>query len=577
VTELQDPIDAGNGLPSPQNEPTTVGAVAAEMFKAYEVENLFLLTGGDNAFLFELRDRGVDLVLARSERASAFMADAYARVTQRPAFVYGQFGPGAMVVASGLIDAAYGRSPVIAIASETSQAVRERFAYQELDQVSLFRPLVNWAGRVDTGERLPDLFRTAVREAVLAPTGPSYLGIPTDLLLAPTRSVADVYAEPACLRVGAHPVIPAAGDLERLAAELAQANRPIVLAGGGVVAAGAWDALTALADELSLPVVTTVAGKGSIAETHEHAHGVAGRYSRVSANKIVRQADLILAIGTRLNDMTTDRGRAFEADPRLIHVDSDSHVLGRTEREHLAIVGDARLVLHGLRAACAELPGWPEWAAHAADITAAWRAQRAAAEQVTSADGVTPAAVVAALRKVLGPTDLIVADTGHMAAWTSALYDAAAGVNHVRTAGSLGWAVPAALGAQLGRQNDRVACVTGDGGIGYHLAELETAVRRNLPIVIVLMNNGTLGFEYQVQRKRLGRVDPSFIDFTEVDYGAIAQACGAYGSTVHPGDDVEEAIRAAFDTSLPALVDIRIDRAANAPVTNFEDLEERLV
>jgi acetolactate synthase-1/2/3 large subunit len=545
------------------------------MFRAYEVEKLFLLTGGDNAFLFELRDRGVDLVLARSERASAFMADAYARVTQRPSFVYGQFGPGAMVVASGLIDATYGRSPVVAVASETSLAVRERYAYQELDQVALFRPLVNWAGRVDKADRLPDLFRTAVREAVTGSTGPSYLGIPTDLLLAPADNLADVYAEPSCLRMGAHPVVPAPNDLEQVVAGLAKAERPVLLAGGGVVSAAAWNEVTALAEELSLPVVTTVAGKGSIAESHKHAHGVAGRYSRVSANTIVRRADLVLAVGTRLNDMTTDRGRAFQARPRLLHIDSDPRVLGRTEREHFGMVGDARLALQGLREASSSLRGWPDWAAEASAITTAWREQRAAAEQASPAEGFAPAAVVAALRKILGPTDLVVADTGHMAAWTAALYDVEAGVNHLRTAGSLGWAVPAALGTQLGRPRDRVACVTGDGGIGYHLAELETAVRRDLPVVVVLMNNGTLGFEYQVQRKRLGRVDPSFIDFAEVDYGAIARDCGGYGATVRPGDDLEAGLHAAFNAGTPALVDIRIDRAANAPVTNFEDMEER--
>ena len=197
-------------------------------------------------------------------------------------------------------------------------------------------------------------------------------------------------------------------------------------------------------------------------------------------------------------------------------------------------------------------------------------------EARTGSAGLAPAAVVAALREVLGPTDLVVADTGHMAAWTAALYDVQqSGVQHIRTAGSLGWALPASLGAQLARPLDRVACVTGDGGIGYHLADIETAVRRKLPVVFVLMNNGTLGFEYQVQRKRLGRVDPSFIDFGAVDYAGVARACGAGGRRVTERADLVPALREALADGGPFLLDVDIDRAANAPVTNFEDLEER--
>ena len=181
------------------------------------------------------------------------MADAYARVTGKPAFVYGQFGPGAMVVLSGIIDALYAKSPVVAFASETNRAVVHRFAYQELDQVSLFRPVVKWGARVERGDRLPDLFRTAVREAVTGVAGPTYLGVPTDLLVEPFGGSADVYAEPACLRINGDRRHPDPAEVEALAKALAGAERPVLLAGSGVISSEAWDEVTALAEAFRFP------------------------------------------------------------------------------------------------------------------------------------------------------------------------------------------------------------------------------------------------------------------------------------------------------------------------------------
>lgn len=555
---------------------TTVGGVTADLFRAYGAEHLFLLTGGDNAFLFELRDRGVDLVLARSERASAFMADAYARLTGKPTFVYGQFGPGAMVVLSGLIDALYGKSPVVAVASEASRAVVQRYAYQELDQVALFRPVVKWGARVEVAGRLPDLFRTAVREAVTGVPGPTYLGIPTDLLLEETATPA-AYAESMFMHAPAVRPRPAAAAVEALARALSSAERPVLLAGTGVISSGAWDEVTALAEAYSLPVVTSVGGKGAIRETHPLAHGVTGRYSRASANDIVRRADFVLAVGSRLNDMTTNRGQTVTAGHRIAHIDVDTASLGRTVEEELSVVGDAKAALADLAEALAPHAGWAGWAAEAAAVTEAWKERRAEAERATPADGgLSPVAIVGALRDALGPTDVVVADTGHSAAWTSTFFDVQqAGMQHVRTAGSLGWGLPAALGAQLARPDDRVVCVIGDGGIGYHLADIETAVRRGLPVVVVLLNNGTLAFEYQVQRKRLGRVDPTFLDFADTDYAAIARAFGAAGRRVSAQDELAPALAEALADGGPVLLDVETDRGANAPVTNFEDLEPR--
>lgn len=555
-------------------QPKLVGDLAADLVRAYGADHFFLLTGGDNAFLLSLRDRGIEVVLARSERSAAFMADAYARLTGKPTFVYGQFGPGALVVLSGLVDALYAKSPVVVLASDTKTDVRHRFAYQELDQTTLFGAVAKWAARLERGDRLPDMLRTAVREAVSGSPGPTYLGLPNDLLLEQAPEI-DLYADPSCMLAPAHRVRPSANAVDRLAEAFRQARRPVLLCGTGVIIGRAWDEATRFAETHSIPVVTSLGGKGSIAETHHLAHGVVGRYSRRSANEIVQQADLVLVVGSRLNDMTTDRGKLLTGHPLLAHVDIDASALGRTQSEEISAVGDATSTFNDLVDALDGGPTFDDWAAQAAALTRDWLRQRERIESEQSAT-LSPLHVVAALREVLGPDDIVVSDTGYSAAWTGALYDVRQpGPRHLRTAGSLGWSLPASLGAQLAVPGSRVVCVIGDGGIGYHLAEIETAVRLRLPVVIVLLNNGTLAFEYHVQSRILGTVDPSLIDFSAADYAGVARSLGAFATSVTETSQLAGALQTALESNQPALLDVRVTREAEAPVTNYDHLRTR--
>ena len=560
----------------------SVGGAVAELVAASGCEHFFLLTGGDNAFFAELIDRGVAMILARSERSAAFMADAYARVTSRPSFVYGQFGPGATVVLSGLIDAHLAHTPVVAIASEAKTDVIHRSSYQELDQQAMYGAFVKWGARVERADRAPDLLRRALLEAVSGCPGPTYLGIPNDVMLARAAlNNDDLYLDRERTVIPSRRYAGSPEDVLDVVRALAEAECPVILAGGGTVIAEAYAELRELADALGVPVVTSASGKGAIAETHELAFGVSGRYSRTSANSIIRQADLIVAVGTRLNDMTSDRGRSFAPGVRVAQIDVDETVVGLNTRTYASIVGDAATVLAQLAAAVGNDASrmrdrWSDWRASCQARKAEWLAARAALENAAmSQTPISPVAVVATLRDTLSEADYVVADTGYMAAWTSALYDVhQAGKTHLRTAGSLGWAVPASLGVQLA-VDSAVVCVTGDGGLGYHLAEIETAARLGLPVVFVLMNNGTLAFEYQTQRKVLKRELRELNDFAEVDYAACARALGAGGRRVDNPRELGEALREALDAGRPWLLDVRTDRDAQAPVTNFEALEER--
>jgi acetolactate synthase-1/2/3 large subunit len=274
--------------------------------------------------------------------------------------------------------------------------------------------------------------------------------------------------------------------------------------------------------------------------------------------------------------MTTDRGRAISPSARVVQLDIEAGVGGRNMRPDVVLVGDAALALADLQDALD--PGFrsPAWAAEASAVTTDWLDRRAEVEAEAQTKPISPVSVVAALRESLGESDLVVTDTGYMSAWTSTLYDVRTpGLTHLRTAGSLGWATPASLGAQLAAPDRRVVAVTGDGGIGYHISEIETAVRLGLPVVFVCMNNGGLAFEYQVQDRILGDVEPRLVNFGDVDYAAVARGFGARAERIEAPSELLPAMQRALADGGPVLLEVMTDRDAVAPVTNYDHLQER--
>lgn len=546
----------------------TVGGRIADALAASGARHFFLLTGGDNSFFMELEARGIAPVLARSERSAAFMADAYARLTRQAAFVYGQFGPGAAVVLSGLIDSGYGRSPVVAICSEVKTDVMNKFAYQELDQLSLFRSFTKYAARLEVPTRAVDVVQTAISMSMSGCPGPTYVGVPSDLLLADAPADGPkIVAPPTAVPVSRPRA--ATAELRRAVELIGAASRPVILAGAGCRVSGAYAEMHRLADRTGIPVLTTVGGKGVVRETERYAVGVAGRYARLSANRVLRDADLLIAVGTRLSDMATNRGRAFPPGVPLVHADIDPVAFGRNIAADVGVVADAASFLDDLDAALPDAD-FSSWCSVAAEITRSWTADRDALA-ASAVEPLTPVHAVVALRDVLSDTDILVSDTGYMAAWSAALFETrAAGPYYLRTAGSLGWAVPASLGAQLAVPESRVVALTGDGGLGYHISELETAVRYGLPVVIVVLNNGMLAFERHAQLYETGRWSRTLTDFSDADYAGVAAAFGAWSARVDTLDELRPVLSRALASGRPSLVDVRVAPESLPPVTNFD-------
>ncbi|MEE4593469.1 thiamine pyrophosphate-binding protein [Streptomyces sp. DSM 41524] len=548
------------------------------------VDRVFLITGGDLWLWRALRDHGIEMCLARSEAASVVMADAYARVTGKPAVVYGQWGPGAANVAAALADARWAHSPLVALTSTVSTRVEYKYEYQELDQPPMFQSVTKWQARVTRADRAGELVAQALRIAGAGAPGPVHIDIPCDLLAAeaaPSDNLA-AEAEPSHADATYAPIrrptppAPSAAAVADIADRLARSLRPVLLAGNGVLTADAAEDLTRLAETVGVPVLTTLGGKGSIAENHPLSVGVAGRYASKVANEIAREADFVLAIGTDLGGLATDTYTLPSADADVVQVDVAAEHIGRTRTVGAGVVADAGELCRALAVALPSESGnraHHTWRESVRSRCAAWQQAFHAVAHRPAAGHVRPEAVVAILRELADDRDLLVADTGFMGAWGGALFPVhAPGRTFLRAAGTLGWAFPAVLGAQLAAGAERRAfALVGDGGFGYHVGDLETALRLDIPAVTIVLNNASLAYEHVGFKHALGGEPVSEVcDFLDVDHAKVAAAYGVFAARVDSADAFRSALEKAIATARPALIDVVVSKERVAPVTTFD-------
>jgi acetolactate synthase I/II/III large subunit len=553
----------------------------AKTLKAYGTEYFFMVTGGDQDLWIALADQDIRMVLCRSEHAAVYLADGYARASGKPGFVYGQYGPGVGNVAGALPEPHWAMSPVVSLTTSIRTNTKDRFEYQELDQLPLHAALTRWNKAVARPERAAEMVRAAIRAATGMTPGPVHLEIPADMLRLDVEPPT-VYADEAFGRVPSLRTAPPPGAVPKIVDALVEAERPVLIAGNGVLLSEAWDEVATLAELLSLPVATSIGGKGAIREDSDLALGVIGRYSRKVANDIVRDADVALVVGCRLGGLVTDSATVPSPSARILHVDVDAGVLGATYREQLSVVADAKSALAEMVRELATRGFRRDrtaWARRAAERTREWweRVRR----ELAAAPGrpIHPAAVIQTLRARLAPEDVVVADTGYMGAWTGAAFPVTVpGRNFLHANGSLGWAFPASLGAALAIPDRRVASVTGDGGIGYHLMEVETARRHGIPAIAVILNNQCLAFEYHEQKYNWGnRVIPEVNDYLDIDYAAVARAMGARGVRVSERGELDDALAEARAVDDLTIVDVLVDREVVGPVTVYERVLARTI
>ena len=561
------------------NEATGAEAVL-RMLEGYGVEIVFGLCGDTSLPLYDAlhRDsRGIRHVLTRDERSAAYMADGYARVTGRVGVCEGPSGGGATYLLPGIVEANESSVPVLGITSDVSVSARGRFPLTELDQQGLYRPLTKWNTVIDRSADVPKALRAAFRAMATGKPGSAHIGLPFDVQTGPVPQ-AEIWAQTEHGRVPAWASAPADADVERAAALIAAARRPVFLVGGGVITAGASEALARLAEALDAPVATTVSGKGAIAETHPLAVGVVGSNGGVLATRaVIDAADVVVLVACRAGSTATEHWRHPGPGVAIVHLDVDPMAIAVNYPTDVALVGDARLGLERLAEAVADrLKSAPERdgggrAAVAEAKRAKWAAFRALAE--SDERPIRPERLIADLRAVLPDDAVVVADPGTPCPYVSAYFELPrAGRFFVtnRAHGALGYAMSAAAGVAFGRPGTRVVAIMGDGSFGFTAGELETLVRNRIPVVMVVVSNAVFGWIKASQRAGYGARYFS-VDFSPTDHAAIAAAYGVRSYRVEDPRALRSVLADALAHDGPVLVDVVSQplQEAAAPVSQW--------
>jgi acetolactate synthase-1/2/3 large subunit len=544
----------------------TTGAVAiAEMAQGYGVTSAFFVPTFALSALAEMNRRGIRTISAHGEKAAAYMADGYARVTGRPGLAMCQTVGGALL-AAGLKDAYMVNVPLVAMTGGPVASTRGRQVYQQVEDYRSFTPVTKWQAQVEQVERLPELLRQAFRAATAGAPGPVHLEMSGHLgELVDQEGELDAYVEPA---FGATPPFRPVADEDSLAAaarELAAADRPVIVAGQGVMSSGAEAELRELAEKLDIPVVTSLNAKAAMADSHPLAVGVAGGYSRECANRTLARADVVFFVGTRANSMTTTNWQVPAPGSRVIHLDISPEQLGRHYPTRVALHGDAKASLRRL-IEIATPRGNRGWVDEVQALVAAWR-EEVRPQRESEAMPIRPERICAEIGNVLPSDGAIVVDTLQASIWAGSMINLQGpSQRFVRCGGSLGWGLPAAVGAKAGLGDRPVVCVTGDGGIYYHLSELETAARYGLNLIVVVNNNGAYAGEEEYWGPAYGdHPSESHWQFGDRNFANIATEMGCEGIRIDRPEQIAPALQRALGANRPVLIDVVSDFSAYHP------------
>ena len=552
----------------------------ARALQRHGVEVLF---GQSNppALTLAADELGIRQIGYRQENAGSYMADGYARTTGRVPVVTAQNGPAATLLVPGLAECLCASIPIVALVQDVGPNSLDRNAFQELDQVELFKGVSKWTRRVTSADRIEDYVDMAFVAAASGRPGPAVLLVSAELL-------AERDAKPVStrsIRLGRYPLDRTQADpenVEQAAKLLAGARAPIVYAGGGVLGSRAQRELRALQELAHLPAATSTMGKGSVDETHPLSIGIIGYYMATRgmakfARSMVTDADVILLVGNRTNQNGTDSWNLLPRDADVFHIDADPLEIGRNY-EALRVTGDARLTLRALHASMAteDLSQRKASRASVESAIAAARAEhRKEIAAVTQSDAapIRPERFMAELEAQLSDDHIVVADASFSSIWIANYLTARASRRFVTPRGlaGLGWGFPMAMGARIGNPGQPVFCVVGDGGFGHVWSELETAKRHGIKLVVAVMNNAVLGYQKHAEDAALGR-HTNVCDFEPVDHATIAKACGVTGIRVERAQDIAAAIKAAMGADGCVLLDVITDPNAMPPVGVFTSL-----
>jgi acetolactate synthase-1/2/3 large subunit len=521
---------------------------------------------------------GIRQIGFRTENAGGYMADGYARITRRIAVLAGQSGPAATLLVPPLCEAMKASVPILALIEESSSIEADRNAFQELDHFALFSGCSKWTRRVTHPERLDDYLDMAIVQATTGRPGPVVLILPSDFM-----GMEAVPNPHRTVSLGEFPLDrmqPPQDRVREAAAMFKAAQRPLIVAGGGVHLSDATSELVALAELGAIPVATTNHGKGAIEECSPLSLGVFGNCMGQGSRTLhlrsyAAEADLILFVGTRTNANGTANWTLFPAGAQYVHIDIDGLEVGRNY-EAFRLVGDAKATLSALLDELAE-SDFPDRVARAGRIAQDTDAARTTSETVLNQIGagvqgaVRPEHLMRVLDKLLRPQDVVCADASYSTNWASSYLSArTTGARFITPRGmaGLGWGMPMAMGAKLARPEANVFALVGDGGFAHVWSELESARRLDIPVVTIVLNNQILAYQRHGEEWFMYHHSDAS-DLGPVDHAAIARACGCFGERISSPEAFGPALERALASGLPAVLDVMTDAEAKPPLSHY--------
>jgi acetolactate synthase-1/2/3 large subunit len=459
---------------------------------------------------------------------------------------------------------------VIALTGRQSAPNQYRNAYQELPHEPLFASVTKFRGRVDEPSQLPHVLRQAFREVTTGSTRPAHIDLAghTGQIAGSSEIMASISAEENFSQIPAYRPTPDRKMIAKAAAALAASKRPVIIAGAGVTVSGAELELTAFAERHQIPVLMSLDAKQVLLTAHPLNGGIVGTYAQECSNRIADGADLVLFVGSDTGDMTTNYWTLPRAGTPIIQIDIDPSELGRNYPGTIGLQGDPLASLQALSTAVTPKPH-ADWVTQVSKLIADWRVV-ADKDCASDASPIRPERLCREIGDWLPKDAVFVADTGYASHWSGTLMPLTdRGQIYLRAAGSLGWAFPAAIGAQCAHPDRPVVCLTGDGGFMYHLPELETARRHNLNTITIVNNNYRLA---QGRRNidvayegRGGNKEEIFV-YREMDFAKVARDFGCFGIRVEKPSELRAAFEAARASGLPAVIDVPTDPEAAAPL-----------
>jgi acetolactate synthase I/II/III large subunit len=542
----------------------TGAQAVVDCLKRESVDHVFGIPGTMNLPILDVLRATPEIrfVLTRHEQGAAFMAYGYARTLHRPAVVTATEGPGVTNLVTGIGAAYKGCVPVISISGAQELFVREKDASQDIDQVTLHRSITKWAYSIPSVGKIQEAVRRAFRVALAEPLGPVHLDVSRDILMQQTESeaIAPEAYRPASLAACAP------GEIDRAAELVARAERPILLAGGGVLRENALAALERLAEATGIPVATLQYHPDAFPTSHPLALGPLGRNGYSSANRAMPQADVIVALGAHIDTFSTNfKYGIISKQSKLIHHSPVGTDIGVVFPVTQAVAGSTASFIEGL---ASRLTGKKWRWADVAGLRRGWDAERKKMLDYKRKP-ILPQVVAAAVREALPEDGIVIVDAGNAGKHMRVFMDTYRPDTYMYTDdwGSVGAAFPIALGAKLARPKQPVVAAIGDMGMMCNVGELETAVRERIPVVCVVFNDLGLGNERAFQKELYGGRTFA-VDYGDVDFAALARVFGCFGERVTEPAEVLPAMRRALASGRPAVVDVVIDKDTHAAVVH---------